>query len=245
MAFAPFRGRFLPKLGPCLRARPFLFLAPALVAVNRAHSEVSARSEFEDLVFWQPTDSVLYRTHCDLARRALRTVGPSIQMPQPDFVEIHAAADVAAANPRIQRFWHYTQACRRNGSLPLRAHFDPVDVPDLLPNIWIVEADSDNARLSYRLAGTTIVAGMGFEPTGRCMTEIMGERLRENPQLLDRYWFSATAGIATWRRGPARFWQKMDYIEIENLIVPFAVADSRVRHLMGMSIHYRGDGTAF
>lgn len=166
-------------------------------------------------------------------------------MPQPDFVEIHADADIAAANPRIQRFWRYAQSCKRGGDLPARAHFDPVDVPDLLSNIWIVEADFAKGRLSYRLAGTKIVAGMGFEPTGRCMTDIMAERLKENPRLLDRYWHGARAGVASWRRGPARFWPKMDYIEIENLIVPFAVADAQVRHLMGMSIHYRGDGTEF
>jgi hypothetical protein len=164
-------------------------------------------------------------------------------MPQPDFVEIHAEPDLGAANLRIQRFWRYTQACRRDDGLPLRAHFDPIDIPELLPNIWILEADSDNARLCYRLAGSKIVTGMGFEPTGRCMTDIMAARLQDNPQLLDRYWHCARSGIATWRRGPARFWPKMDYTEIENLVVPFAVADSHVRHLMAMSIHYRNDGS--
>jgi len=171
-------------------------------------------------------------------------------MLQTDFVEIHAAADLGAANARIQRFWHYAQSCRRDGSLPLRAHFDPMDVPELLPNIWIVEADCDKGSLRYRLAGTKIVSGMGFEPTGLFMHEILGPRLKENPQLFDRYWLSARVGTATWRRGPARFWAKMDYIEIENLIIPFAVADgsdrdSRVRHLMAMSVHYRGDGAEF
>ena len=34
-----------------------------------------------------------------------------------------------------------------------------------------------------------------------------------------------------WRRGAARFWPKMDYIEIENLIVPFAV-DTQGRELL-------------
>jgi hypothetical protein len=167
-------------------------------------------------------------------------------MPQPDFVEIYADADLGAANPQIRRFWHYTQSGRRDGQvLPLRAHFDPTAIPDLLASIWILEADIAKGSLSYRLAGTKIVEGIGFEPTGRSIAELMAERLKENPQLLDRYWLGARTGIATWRRGRARLWPKMDYVEVENLIVPFAVADERVRHLMCASIHYRSDGSEF
>ena len=166
-------------------------------------------------------------------------------MPQSDFVEIHAEADLDAANPRVQRFWRYTQACRRDGGMPLRKHFDPADIPDLLANIWILEADLANGSLFYRLTGTKIVAGIGFEPTGRFLHDVLATRLTENPKLLDRYWHGARTGIATWRRGAARFWQKMDFIEIENLIVPFAVADSRLRHLMAISVHYRSDGAEF
>jgi hypothetical protein len=166
-------------------------------------------------------------------------------MMQPDFFEIHADADLVAVNPRVRRFWRYAQSCKHDDGLPARAHFDPVDIPDLLSNIWIIESDGDSARLHYRLAGTAVVAGMGFEPTGRCMTEIAAERLKEDPRLLDRYRHGARAGIATWRRGPAQSRPKPDYAEIEDLIVPFAVAHSAVRHLIGMSVHYRIDGTEF
>jgi hypothetical protein len=244
MAFVPFRGRFLPKLGPCLRARPFLFVPPEFLRLQRRRAWRKHLRQVH-LVYFETKSHLSCRRNCDRVCPAIRTFGLSKQMPQPDFVEINAEADLGAANPRIQRFWRYTQACRRDGGLPSRAHFDPMDIPDLLPNIWIVEADFDKAILRYRLAGTKIVAGMGFEPTGLFLHEVLAARLKENPQLLDRYWLGAHTGICTWRRGPARFWAKMDYFEVENLIVPFAVADSHLRHLMAISVHYRGDGAEF
>ena len=162
-----------------------------------------------------------------------------------DFLRVRTADDLAGANFRIQRFWAYAQSCRVGDGLPQRSRFDPIDIPALLPNIWIIAADLAAGRLSYQLVGTRIVTAIGFEPTGRDLAELMAERIARVPGLLDRYWVSARTGTATWRRGPARHWQNMDYTEVETLCVPFADERRDSVLIFGISVCYRRDGSEY
>ena len=42
------------------------------------------------------------------------------------------------------------------GRLPGRQHFDPLDIPHLLPNIWLLDVHRDPIRFWRRLVGTRI-----------------------------------------------------------------------------------------
>jgi hypothetical protein len=168
-----------------------------------------------------------------------------LSLPPADFVRVDSSDNLAAANHRLRRFWDYAESCRSDGGLPQRRRFDPIDIPALLPHIWIIDADVDTGRLSYRLVGTRVVAAIGFDPTGRDLAEIMAERIARIPGLLDRYWFSARTGKATWRRGPARHWRNMEYAEVENLCVPFEDPRDSGIQMIGISVCYRADGTEY
>jgi len=161
-----------------------------------------------------------------------------------DFVRVGTSADLIAANRRLRRFWDYAESCRAGDSLPQRRRFDPIDIPDLLPNMWVMDADVAAGRMSYRLVGTHVVASIGFDPTGRELAEVMAESIARLPGLLDRYWFSARSGIATWRRGAARHWKNMEYTEVENLCVPFDGMRGE-RQMIGISVCYRADGSEY
>ena len=53
------------------------------------------------------------------------------------------------------------------GGLPGRRHFDPVDIPALLPHLWLMDVFRDPWRFRIRLVGTAIVEFAGRDTTGR------------------------------------------------------------------------------
>ncbi|MCZ8313229.1 MAG: PAS domain-containing protein [Magnetospirillum sp.] len=79
-----------------------------------------------------------------------------------------ANADVCAKIERFQSQWQAMADAK--GRLPTRREFDPTAVPDLLPNLLLVEktvvGDESESRHRVRLAGTRVVAAMGSEITG-------------------------------------------------------------------------------
>ena len=71
-------------------------------------------------------------------------------------------------HPDLIRFFDYWRSKVTRRRLPSRADFDPVDIPDLLPWIYLVDVlDADGRRrLRCRLIGTSIVARTGRDMTG-------------------------------------------------------------------------------
>jgi hypothetical protein len=59
--------------------------------------------------------------------------------------------------------------------MPARKDIDPVDIPDLLPHLQLVEAV--DGRFRFRLCGTAIVAAYDVDMTGKYVDEFLeGER---------------------------------------------------------------------
>ena len=76
-------------------------------------------------------------------------------------------------SPRIRQLFEYWQSKCRDGRLPRRADIDPTEIPQLMPNILIVDIEQDPFRVRYRLVGTQIVEATGFEFTGRYLDDIV------------------------------------------------------------------------
>ena len=78
-----------------------------------------------------------------------------------------ADANVCAKFARFQSHWQALADAR--GGLPMRRDFDPTAVPELLPNLLLVEMQATGGgerRHRVLLAGTRIVAAMGSEIAG-------------------------------------------------------------------------------
>ncbi len=59
---------------------------------------------------------------------------------------------------RLQRLHAYWRAkADLRGSLPQRSDIDPVELPDLLPNLMLLDVEHDPLRFRYRLVGTRVV----------------------------------------------------------------------------------------
>lgn len=74
-------------------------------------------------------------------------------------------------HPDIAALVAYWQRIHPAEGLPGRQHFDPVDVPALLPHIWLMDVHRNPWRFRVRLVGTAIVAFSGRDSTGRWCDE--------------------------------------------------------------------------
>ncbi len=69
---------------------------------------------------------------------------------------------------REQRdLYGYWQSCAQSRPIPSRYDIDPIDIPQLLPGLSLLDAGEDLEALRYRLAGTRVREIYGTEITGR------------------------------------------------------------------------------
>ena len=72
------------------------------------------------------------------------------------------------ANAKIWMFVGYWQSICPLGRLPGRIHFDPLDIPKLLPNIRLLDViEIGPHRYRVRLIGTEHTKQLGYDPTGQ------------------------------------------------------------------------------
>jgi hypothetical protein len=74
-----------------------------------------------------------------------------------------------------RRLYDYWQTLRPPGRrLPRRQDIDPVEIPTLLPNIWLTDVVMERgvARFRERLVGTALAKLFGKDTTGRFFEEI-------------------------------------------------------------------------
>jgi len=77
-----------------------------------------------------------------------------------------------AADTILSALWQYWDSKRGHRRMPLRREIDPCEIPRLLPHLQLVEmVEGRGSR--YRLTGTAIVDGYGFDATGRFTDEIL------------------------------------------------------------------------
>jgi PAS domain len=74
--------------------------------------------------------------------------------------EIHTHSD------RICDLFRVWDEIRGDRLLPGRSDFDPMKIPELLPYIFMDDVFYDPLRFRFRLVGTEIARGLGFDPTG-------------------------------------------------------------------------------
>lgn len=147
------------------------------------------------------------------------------------------------AHPKIVQIVRHWRGLRPAlGRLPGRQHFDPVDVPRLLRNIWLVDVVEDDPRLfRARLVGTAF--------------EQLGARLRKG-KFFEDVAPAAEAEVTTsafrhvlrakclnWRRGPSSLSHMEHVRELERVIMPLATDGETVDMFLCLTVFYMADGT--
>jgi hypothetical protein len=72
----------------------------------------------------------------------------------------------------LQRGLEYWQGKRGARRMPARRDIDPIEIPDLLPNIVLVDVERDPLDFRYRLIGTAITAHLARDYTGTCFSSL-------------------------------------------------------------------------
>lgn len=153
------------------------------------------------------------------------------------------SADVAVWHPKLQRIYQYWQHIHPPTGLPGRQHVDPLDFPDLLPGIWLLDVQRQPFRLRYRLAGTRIVDAIGREVTGLWIDEAHPHHISD-PSYLGRYRLAVETKTPNRRRGRPKTWLSEDYREVENVVLPLATDGETVDMLMVLTVFYYPEGTS-
>lgn len=161
-------------------------------------------------------------------------------------MEFPVAGDLSGlAGQDVLGGWHhmtrqaffYWRSVHPKAGLPGRQHIDPLDIPELLPGLWLLDIQPRPFRLRYRLVGTGIVQAYGREVTGLWLDEAHPQ-LVEDSAYLARYRAVAGGGAPSWRRGPPRFAECPAYLEVENIILPLAADGQNVDMLMAHSVFW-------
>lgn len=138
---------------------------------------------------------------------------------------------------RFNRLHDYLRAKAGGHDMPGRQDIDPLEIPDLLPYLMMVDVDSGGPepRFRFRLIGTEFVDSIGRELTGRWMDEVlMPEHLAPA---------AAMCGAVVRERAPS-LWLIHNPVGSESLVFECALfplsSDRRTVDLL-LAVHTRED----
>jgi hypothetical protein len=143
------------------------------------------------------------------------------------------------AAPKIQVLYNYWQSIHPGGgALPGRRHLDPIDIPELLPNIWMIDVQRPPLRFRFRLVGTEIVKFTGRDVTGRWLDEIYPDYEKTDAFRMHRD--CAESGRPGYRKSGVLSNPGRNYVEAERLYLPLAEDGQEVDIVLVMTL-YIGD----
>lgn len=127
-------------------------------------------------------------------------------------------------------------------SLPGRQHFDPVDIWDLIQNVWMVDVRDSPPRFRYRVAGTKVVDYIGQEPTGKTMDEVFPHF--HNTETSKDLLRVLAEKSPRWRRGPPTLRSDKNFKIVEQVSLPLAADGSTVDIVLNLTVYLNADGVA-
>ncbi len=145
--------------------------------------------------------------------------------------------DSSTFHPKIRQLFDYWRSIHPAAGLPGRQHFDPEQVPRLLPGLRLLEVQDTPFRLRYRLVGSKIDRMIGHSFTGRWFDEVH-EGDPNFPALLADYRITVVEHRPTWRRGPPRVRHDRNCAEIEGIRLPLASDGQRVDMVVALALYF-------
>src|SRR3546814_12116428 len=73
---------------------------------------------------------------------------------------------------KLRRLYEYWCSRCQGGALPSRRDIDPLDIPDLLPNLFLLDVIGDAEDFVFRLAGSRVEEAFSMSLRGRSLAEI-------------------------------------------------------------------------
>lgn len=140
----------------------------------------------------------------------------------------------AKADPRAHALLAYWRRMAAGRAMPCRSDIDPLDIPDLLPHLTLVDVREAEPRFVYRLVGTAAVALMKQDLTGRPVGT--GVKPSELAAVLARYRRVAEEGVAIFQHTPLQE-DANDHSWVNRLMLPLASAtDGRPAMILSLLV---------
>jgi len=157
-----------------------------------------------------------------------------------------AAIAAAPVHPKAARMIDHCRAITPPDRLPGRAHFDPIAVPALLPNVWLLELEREpgpGARFRYRLMGTRVAAAFQSDLTGRHVDEVHSAEANAKMH-------ASLSGVVESRRpnfriGRPTAWPIKEFLTLERLYMPLARDGVTVDMILCFTVFLKKDGSEF
>ncbi len=152
-----------------------------------------------------------------------------------------AAIERGAIHRKIATMIDYYRSIMPPDRLPGRQHFEPMAIPLLLPNIWLVEVlDGPTPRFRYRLMGTRVAQAFSADVTGRLLDDV-------HPGFAGNPMHGHLTGVVTtrrptYRRGTPNAWPIDELQSLERIFLPLAADGATVDIVLALTVFIRRDG---
>ncbi|MCZ4281486.1 PAS domain-containing protein [Kiloniella laminariae] len=136
---------------------------------------------------------------------------------------------------KIQQMYNYWLSIHpAKGQLPSRQHFDPMDIPRLLPIVWMFDVHHNPTRFKFRLMGTEIATIVGKDAGGQWLDEAFPDLVSSG--VYEDYSYVAETNKVLYRLGKPQYFVP-EHKKIERLLMPLVDAENRCQILLGISVY--------
>jgi len=156
-----------------------------------------------------------------------------------------AAALAAPCHPLVADAIGYWRRIRPAPDLlPGRRHFDPVEVPRLLPYLGLLDVVREpRIRFRGRMAGTKVTDVFGAGLVGSFLDEVIPDF--EKSKAAKDYRRVAIDGLPVWYRGAPTAKRGKSFLDIERLFLPLAEDGHVVDMILAIYLPYYSDGRRY
>lgn len=135
----------------------------------------------------------------------------------------------------------YWNEKRGDRPMPARRDIDPLDLPDHLGNLVLIEVEHEPLRLRYRLIGTRITSAMERDSTGKYYDEVYEPAIIEHVYDSFRWILRHKAPLRT--HGQA-FYPDKNFYDYETLNLPLSDDGVTVNMVLGELIFHLASGAS-
>lgn len=126
----------------------------------------------------------------------------------------------ADCDPKVKAAYAYWRRIHPAQGLAGRQHFEPTDIPRLLPFTRLLDVVGQPPRFKVRVIGTQFSERLGYDTTGRFLDEVFEDF--EGSGFHRRLLEIIESGQPIWSRGPLRWFCKESFRSAERIHLPLA-----------------------
>ena len=144
---------------------------------------------------------------------------------------------VLLSDSKLRRLYDYWRTLGHNGRYPSRRDIDPLAIPDLLPNVFLLDVIGDAQDFVFRLAGSLVEDAFSMPLRGKSIAEI--QRSAGTPIPVAQHVEVARGAGPRYREG-SMYVAGREHWKVQRLLLPLSSNGRGIDVLMGGAIFLLG-----